>query len=147
MSTTSSSQAETKVLQLAPYVFYYGRCEEALEFYKNVLGGSYELMRVGDSPMADQFPAEFRNKVMHSSFTADGITFMASDGREIKTIDPEAGNISLALSSTDKAQGERVFKALSEGGKVKMPLSDAFWGGRFGMFDDRFGIEWMVTTP
>lgn len=147
MSTTPTSQAETKTLQLAPYIFFYGRTEEALEFYKSVLGGSYELMRVGDSPMADQMPPDFRNKVMHSSFTAPGITFMASDGREIKAIDPEAGNISLSLSAPDRAQGERVFKALSEGGKVKMPLSDAFWGGQFGMFDDRFGIEWMVTAP
>lgn len=143
MSTTS----ETKVLQLAPYIFFYGRCEEALAFYKDALGGTYEIMRTKDTPMADQFPAEMGDKVMHASFTAPGITFMASDGRETKAIDPEAGNISLALSATDRAAGQKAFNALSAGGKVKMPLSDAFWGGQFGMFDDRFGIEWMVTTP
>ncbi|HTJ25335.1 MAG TPA: VOC family protein [Candidatus Limnocylindria bacterium] len=143
MSTTS----ETKVLQLAPYIFFYGRCEEALAFYKGALGGTYELMRTKESPMADQFPAEMQEKVMHASFTAPGLTFMASDGREIKAIDSEAGNISLALSATDRAAGEKAFNALSAGGKVKMPLKDAFWGGQFGMFDDRFGIEWMVTTP
>lgn len=147
MTTASNTSAETKVAQLAPYIFFYGRCEEALEFYKSVFGGTYELMRVGDSPMAAEMPPEFSNKIMHASFTAPGISFMAADGREIKTIDPEAGNISLALSATDAAQGDRLFNALSQGGKVKMPLSDAFWGGRFGMFDDRFGIEWMVTAP
>jgi PhnB protein len=143
MSTTS----ETKTLQLAPYIFYYGRCEEALKFYKDVLGGTYEIMRVKDSPMAEQSPPEMRDKVMHATFTAPGLTFMASDGREIKAIDSEAGNISLALSAPDRAAGERVFNALCAGGTLKMPLGDAFWGGRFGMFDDRFGIEWMVTTP
>jgi PhnB protein len=145
--TTTDTKANAAVAQLAPYIFFYGRCEEALEFYKKVLGGSYELQRNSESPMADQVSADFRNKVMHASFNAPGISFMASDGREAKTIDPEAGNISLALSATDRAEGERIFKALSDGGNVKMPLEDAFWGGKFGMFDDRFGIEWMFTTP
>lgn len=146
MTTSASAQTQTKV-QLAPYIFFYGRCEEALDFYKNVFGGSYEAMRMGDSPMADQIPPEARNKIMHASFTAPGLTFMASDGDLTKAIDSEAGNISLALSYTDAAEGERVFKALSAGGKVKQPLDAAFWGGKFGNFDDRFGIEWMITTP
>jgi PhnB protein len=147
MTATDKATAGANVMQLEPYIFFYGRCEEALEFYKKALGGTYELMRNADSPMADQVSADFRNKVMHSSFKANGIAFMASDGREAKPIDPEAGNISLALAATDRAEGERVFNALSEGGTVTMPLGDAFWGGRFGMFTDRFGIEWMVTSP
>jgi PhnB protein len=134
-------------MQLQPYIFFYGRCEEALEFYKKTLGGTYELMRVADAPMADQMPAEQRNKVMHASFTAGGINFLAADGRETKVIDPDAGNISLSLAATDAAEGDRIFGALSAGGKVTMALEGAFWGGRFGMFVDRFGIEWMVTTP
>ncbi len=134
-------------MQLQPYIFFYGRCEEALEFYKKTLGGTYELMRVRDTPMADQTPAEQRNSVMHASFTAEGINFLAADGRDIKAIDPDAGNISLSLTATDAAEGDRVFRALSDGGKVTMPLDAAFWGGRFGMFVDRFGIEWMMTAP
>jgi len=145
MATTTNAPVE--LMQLQPYIFFYGRCEEALDFYKNVLGGTYEAMHVKDSPMADQMPADFRDKVMHASFTAPGIAFMASDGREAKTIDPDAGNISIALSVTDGAEGERILKALSEGGTVTMPLDKAFWGGRFAMFVDRFGIEWMMTTP
>jgi PhnB protein len=143
MSTTS----ETKTLTLAPYIFFYGRCEEALAFYKSVLGGTYEIVRVKDTPMASQMPPQAADKVMHASFSAPGIAFFASDGREIKTIDPDAGNISLALTAPDRASGERVFNALAAGGNAKMPLTDAFWGGRFGMLDDRFGNEWMITTP
>jgi PhnB protein len=134
-------------MQLQPYIFFYGRCEEALEFYKKTFGGTYELMRVKDTPMAAQMPPEQRDKVMHASFTANGITFLAADGRETKVIDPDAGNISLSLAATDAAEGDRVFGALTDGGKVTMPLEEAFWGGRFGMLVDRFGIEWMVTAP
>ena len=133
--------------QLQPYIFFYGRCEEALEFYKSVFGGTYEMMRVSDSPMADQMPPEAAKSVMHASFTADGVSFFASDGREVKTVDPDAGNISLALHYDDGAEGERIFSALAAGGKVTMPIEKAFWGGRFGMITDRFGSEWMMTLP
>jgi PhnB protein len=147
MSTTAHTSSDIKVMQLAPYIFFYGRCEEALAFYKSALGGTYELQRNSESSMGDQVSADFRDKVMHATFTAEGIEFMASDGREAKPIDPEAGNISLALTAHDRATGERVFKALSAGGNVKMPLDDAPWGGKIGVFDDRFGIEWMLTSP
>ncbi|MGH7728760.1 MAG: VOC family protein [Vulcanimicrobiaceae bacterium] len=145
MSTTAESGA--KVMELAPYLFFYGRCEEALAFYKTVLGGSYEVQRNTALPAEYEVPAEWRNKVMHATFTAPGLTFMAADGREAKSVDPEAGNISLSLSTPDRAAGERLFAALSDGGKVTMPLDDAFWGGRFAIVQDRFGIEWMLSTP
>jgi PhnB protein len=134
-------------MELQPYIFFYGRCEEALEFYKKVLGGSYDMQRVGDSSMASQMAPDAGKRVMHASFTAPGISFMASDGRDTKAIDPEAGNISLSLGASDEAEGARVFKALSDGGNVKMPFDDAPWGeGKFGVFDDRFGVEWMITS-
>lgn len=132
-------------LQLQPYIFFYGRCEEALQLYKKIFGGTYEMMRVKDTPMADRMPAEARDKVMHASFKSPSISFLASDGRESKAIDPDAGNISLALSTTNAAEAERIFKALSDGGKVTMPLDDAFWGGKFGTVNDRFGNEWLIT--
>lgn len=134
-------------MELSPYIFFYGRCEEALEFYKKALGGSYELMRNADSPMASEMPAGSGNKIMHATFTGGGITFMCSDGREEKAIDPDAGNIALSLGFTDAAEGEKIFNALSDGGKVSMPLGPAFWGGKFGDFVDRFGIEWMIVMP
>ena len=132
---------------LVPYLFLYGRCEEALEFYKSVFGGSYEMMRVGDSPVASEMPPGSEKRVMHASFTAGEIAFMASDGRDVKPVDPDAGNISLALAFDDGARGERIFDALAAGGTIGMPIDKAFWGGRFGMVTDKFGSEWMLTLP
>ena len=132
---------------LQPYIFFYGRCEEALEFYKSVFGGSYELMRVSETPVASHMPPDSGNRVMHASFTADDIAFMASDGQDVKPVDTDSGNVSLALGLEDAARGERIFAALSAGGKVGMPIDTAFWGGRFGMVTDKFGTEWMMTLP
>jgi PhnB protein len=132
-------------MQLEPYIFYYGRCEEALEFYKSAIGGTYDVNRFEGSPMADQVPANLRNKIMHATFKGDGFSFMASDGDLSKTIDPEAGNITLSLGIDDAAAAQRAFNALADGGSVKMPFADAFWGGKFGVLVDRFGVEWMVT--
>ena len=109
-----TTSAATKQLELAPYIFFYGRCEEALEFYKQALNGSYDLMRVADSPMADDVPAEARNNVMHATFNGPGFSFMASDGQGARAIDPDAGNITLSLATSDAAEGDRVFKALAE---------------------------------
>lgn len=133
-------------MQLEPYIFYYGRCEEALEFYKTAIGGTYELNRFEGSPMAEQLAPDLRSKVMHATFKGEGFSFMASDGDLSKKVDPEAGNITLSLGVADAAQAQRVFNALAEGGTVKMPFSDAFWGGKFGVLVDRFGTEWMVTS-
>jgi PhnB protein len=144
MSTTETA---TTTLTLQPYIFLYGRCEEALEYYKRVFGGNYEAMRVKDSPMKDDPQMGDGDRIMHASFSAPGVSFFCSDGQADKTIDPEEGNVALALSIAEKATGERVVAALSEGGTVKMPLSEAFWGGRFADVVDRFGNEWMITTP
>jgi PhnB protein len=130
---------------LVPYIFIYGRCEEALEFYKSVFGGSYEAMRVKDTPVAAEMPPGAANSIMHASFTSDGIKFFASDGQGPKPIDPDAGNISLAIAAGDAAEGERYVNALGEGGKITMPYSDAFWGGKYGQVVDKFGNEWMIT--
>jgi PhnB protein len=133
--------------QLVPYVFLYGRCEEALNFYKSVFGGSYELVRVGETPMASEMPPGSGNRVMHASFTSDEIMFQASDGGDVKPVDPDAGNVSFSLTLDDAARGERIFNALASGGKVGMPIDAAFWGGRFGIVTDKFGTEWMVVLP
>ena len=134
-------------MKLEPYIFFYGRCEEALGFYKGVLGGNFELTRIGDTPMSGHAPPADHNRVMHATFTAPGLTFMASDGRETKTVDPDEGNVSLCIATDDAAEAERVFTALSTGGKVVMPYADAFWGGRFGALQDKFGVEWFVQGP
>lgn len=151
MSTTAATTGTTgTALTFQPYIFFYGRCKEALDFYKDVFGGTYEAMTVGDSPFKDDPKMggeNNRNRIMHASFTSPGVNFLCSDGQDNKTIDPDEGNISIALSTTDKTQGERIVKRLSEGGTVKMPLAEAFWGGRFANVIDRFGNDWMITTP
>ena len=133
--------------ELKPYLFLYGRCAEALEFYKGVFGGDYEAMNVGGSPAQAMMPPGTENDVMHASFTSDVASFFCSDGMERKTIDPDEGNISLALNVEDGARGEKIFEALAEGGTVKRAIEEAFWGGRFGNVVDKFGNDWMMTLP
>jgi PhnB protein len=132
-----------------PYIYFYGRCEEALQFYKSAFGGDYEMMRVSDAPEHVQahMPPGRGNAVMHASFTAEGISLFGSDGMQQKAIDPDAGNIAIAVNFDDPARGERVFAALSDGGHVNMPIGNAFWGGRFGNVVDKFGTEWVMTLP
>jgi PhnB protein len=134
-------------MQLEPFLFFYGRCEEALEFYKKVFGGSYDLFRYEGSPMADHVPPDFRNKVMRATFHSLGFEFMAGDGQPGKTLDPDAGNISLsiALSTGQEAEGQRIFDALGEGGTIGIPIGDVHWGGKFGMVTDKFATEWMIS--
>jgi uncharacterized protein len=121
-------------MDLAPFVFFNGRCEEALEFYKKALGGTYEIqMKDGD-------------RVQYAKFTAPGISFEAADGSSSTPVNPNEGNITLSLNVPDAAQAEDIFRALSEGGSVDHAFGDAQWGGKFGALKDRFGNEWFVTS-
>ena len=119
---------------LAPFVFFNGRCQEALEFYKKALGGSYEIhMKDGD-------------KVQYAKFTAPGINFEAADGSSSSPVNPNEGNISLSLDVPDAIQAEEIFRALSDGGSVDHEFGDVEWGGKFGGLKDRFGNEWFVSS-
>jgi len=133
-------------MELKPYIFFNGRCAEALEFYKGIFGGSYEAMRNADAPdqVKQMMPDADPNRIMHASFSADGFGFYASDGRQSNPIDPDAGNVSICLDA-NAADAERVCNALAEGGKVVMPLEDAFWGGKFANVIDKFGTDWFIT--
>jgi PhnB protein len=133
--------------EFKPYIFFYGRCAEALEFYQTVFGGTSQIMRVSDTPMASEMPPAAQNAVMHASFTSDDAAFLASDGQQTKAVDPDAGNIALSLQFDDASRGERVFEALSQGGNVSSPIGPAFWGGRFGNVVDKFGTEWAIVLP
>lgn len=122
-----------------------GRCEEALAFYKSIFGGTYELSRFSERG-DDSIPEHWREKIMHSSFESGAIRFMASDGMPGSVRAVDESNVSLSLSNTDVAEGQRIFDALAQGGTVTMPFQDTFWGARFGMLVDRFGINWMVNS-
>ena len=132
-------------MQVQPYLFFDGRCEEALEFYKKALGAEVEmLMRFKESPEPEACPAGAGEKVMHSSFKIGDTTVMASDGH--CTGKPAFQGFALSVNARDGAHAERLFAALSEGGQVQMPLAKTFFSPSFGMVADRFGVSWMVIV-
>jgi len=135
-------------MQIQPYLFFDGRCEEAIEFYRKALGAELQmLMRFKDSPEPPsagmQAPGS-ENKVMHATFRVGETTVMASDGRN--TGHPTFQGFSLSLDALDAAEGERLFKALADGGQIQMPLTKTFFSPLFGMVADRFGVSWMIIV-
>ena len=136
-----------KTTLVQPYIFFGGRCEEALEFYRIALGAQVDfLMRYKESPEPlppGRLPAGFENKVMHTTFRIGGSTLMASDGCEAGS---SFAGFTLSLAVPTEAEADRAFAALAEGGKVTMPLTKTFWAPRFGMLTDRFGMGWMVSV-
>ena len=130
---------------IEPYLFFSGRCEEALSFYRDAIGAEIAfLMRFKESPEAPppgMVPEGYGEKVMHSTFRVGSATIMASDG-----CDPTAGfaGFALALNLNSTEAVDQAFHALAEGGQITMPLGQTFWSPRFGMLTDRFGIGWMV---
>jgi PhnB protein len=135
-------------MQVEPYLFFEGRCEEALEFYKKALKAEVTMLlrfkEAPDPPPPGMLPPGSENKIMHASFTVAGATVMASDGR--CSGQPSFKGISLSLTLQSEAEADRIFAALAEGGKVDMPLGKTFWSPRFGMVTDRFGVSWMINV-
>jgi len=142
-----STANDVRVIE--PYLFYNGRCEEALDFYKKALGAEVQMvMRYKESPEPPppgMVPPGFENKIMHASFRVGKTTVMASDGCSADK--PQFEGFSLSVSVATEAEADRVFNALASGGQVKMPLGKTFWSPRFGMLEDKFGIGWMVSVP
>jgi len=135
-------------MRVETYLFFDGRCEEAIEFYKKTLGAETTmLMRFKDSPEPLQpgmIPPGSENKIMHVSFRIGDTMVMASDGR--CTGQANFQGFSLSLTVANEAEADRKFAALAEGGQVQMPMAKTFWSPRFGMVTDRFGIGWMVSV-
>ena len=135
-------------MKVEPYLFFDGRCDEALEFYKSALGAEVTmLMRFKDSPEPPKpgmVPPGSENKVMHATFRVGDSVVMASDGSCQGK--PSFQGFSLSLSARDAAEADRLFAALANGGQVHMPLSKTFFSPRFGMVADRFGVLWMVIV-
>jgi len=131
-----------------PYLFFDGRCEEAVEFYKRTLGAKVGMMmRMKDSPEPPDpamCPPGSENKIMHTSFRIGDTEVMASDGHCAGK--PTFQGFSLSLTVKDEAEAQRVFKALGDGGQVQMPLTKTFFSSGFGMLADRFGVGWMVMV-
>ena len=134
-------------MAIQPYLFFNGRCEEAIEFYKKALGAKLQfMMRFNEAPdpmPEGMLPPGFENKVMHSELLIGDAVVMASDGTSSEQA-PFRG-VELALTAGSKQEAARWFNALSDGGEVKMPLGKSFFAESFGMLSDRFGVPWMVV--
>jgi PhnB protein len=134
-----------QVQHAQPYLFFDGRCEEALDFYREALGAEVTmLMRFRESPEPTQAPPGSAEKIMHAAFRVGETTVMASDGHCAGQ--PRFEGFSLSLTVPDEATAERVFGALADGGQIRMPLAKTFFSPRFGMVADRFGVGWMVIV-
>lgn len=130
-----------------PYLFFDGKCEEALQFYTRALGAQVNMqMRYKDSPEAPPpgcGPVD-SNKIMHAQFQIGDTVIMASDGRA--TGNPKFEGFSLSITKQTVGEVERAFNALADGGRVEMPLAKTFFSERFGMVVDRYGVFWMVLV-
>jgi PhnB protein len=131
-----------------PYLFFDGRCEEALAFYQRALGAELTMMmrfkEAPDSPPPGMVPAGSENKIMHAALRIGDTTVMASDGRCLGK--PNFEGFALSITAANEAQADRTFAALADGGQVQMPLGKTFFSPRFGMVTDRFGVSWMVLV-
>ncbi|MFC4818560.1 MULTISPECIES: VOC family protein [unclassified Flavobacterium] len=132
------------------YLTFNGNTEEAFNFYKSVFGGEFSFIgRFKDMPADDNCPPpteEEANKIMHVSLPISKETvLMASDSTEGSGTVTFGNNFSVSINTENKDEADRLFNGLSAGGKIIMPLADTFWGAYFGMFVDKFGINWMVN--
>jgi PhnB protein len=134
-------------MQIQPYLFFDGRCEEAIAFYRRTLGAEVEMMmRFKDSPQPPPgaSPAN-ADKVMHASLRIGDSTVLASDGH--CSGQPSFQGFALSLTANDAGEAERMFGALADGGEVRQPLTKTFFSPSFGMLADRFGVAWMIYVP
>ncbi len=131
-------------MQFYPYLNFDGDCQAAFRFYEGVLGGKIEAMTThGDSPIADQVPPSWHDRVLHARLVVGDAVLMASDSPPEHYEKP--GGIYVSLNVEDPAAADRIFYALAENGSVTMPIEKTFWAERFGMLVDRFGIPWMIN--
>lgn len=130
-------------LAIQPYLFFDGRCEEAIEFYRKAIGAEVTaLIRFKDSPNPEMAPPGAPDKVMHASLRVGEATVLASDGRCEGR--PNFQGFALSLTVSNEAEAERLFASLGNGGQIQMPLTKTFFSPRFGMVADRFGVSWMI---
>ena len=132
-------------MHVQSYLNFDGRCEEALEFYKQAVGAKVDMMmRCKEAPEPTQITPGFEDKILHSSFRIGDTVVLASDGRAEGK--PVFHGFSLALQVPTEAEARRLFEALTDGGKVQMPLTRTFFSPAFGMVADRFGVNWMLMV-
>ncbi len=130
-------------MKLNPYITFGGTCEEAMNFYKDCLGGEFESLNYfKDGPAEMGAPAHLSDKIMHMALRFGNNVLMAADSMGET---PNAGNIALSMNTGAGHELDDVFNKLSAGGQIIMPLEDTFWGARFGMFMDKYGVKWLFN--
>jgi len=131
-------------MQMNPYLSFKGECEAAFRFYERCLGAQPgAIFRYAGTPLADQVPADWQDKVMHGSLTIGGQVLMGGDVAPDRYEEPKGFSLSLHIKSTTDA--ERIFHQLANGGRIVVPFEKTFWAARFGMLVDRFGIPWLIN--
>jgi PhnB protein len=131
-------------MELVPYLFFDGNCEEAFRTYERVLGGKIEAMLPHEgTPAAEGVPPEWRKKILHAELRVGDAKLYASDAPPAHSA-PRSG-FRVSINVTSVADAERIFKELASGGEITMPLEQTFFAQRFAMLTDRFGTEWMVN--
>jgi PhnB protein len=131
-------------MQLCPHLNFSGQCEAAFKFYEQCLGGKVvTMLPYAVTPLADQMPSQWHNKIIHATLMVGDKTLMGCDVPPERYAEPKG--ISITLGIKDPTEAERIFNALAGNGKVSMPLQQTFWAARFGMLVDQFGIPWMIN--
>jgi PhnB protein len=132
-----------------PYINFDGNCEEAFKFYKSVFGGEFtDLNRYNEMPNASELSAAEANRIMHVALPIGGDTvLMGSDSPPGMGEASIGSNIQISIQTTNDAETDRLYNGLSANGQITMPLDKTFWGARFGMWVDKFGIQWMINQP
>ncbi len=132
-----------------PYLNFDGNCEQAFNFYKSVFGGEFtELNRFSEMPDTSTFSPADAQRIMHITLPIGGDTvLMGSDNPPGISGAANGSNIHISIQTTDDAETDKLYHGLSAGGQITMPLTQTFWGARFGMWTDKFGIHWMINQP
>jgi len=134
-------------MKLNPYIVFKGNCEEAINFYKEVLNGEItQFMRFKEAPekCAFEVSESDKNLVMHSTLVFNDCTLLASDSIDENTV--KGSDFSLSINADDNEKASTIFKNLSKEGAIIRPFTEAFWGGKFGMLVDKFNIHWMISS-
>ena len=131
--------------QINAYLSFNGNCREAMSFYQECLGGELYIQTIGESPIAEQFPVEARDRVMHANLKKGSLVLLAADHMNPKNDIIKGNSVNLCLNCSTEDEIQTVFSKLSADGKIIHPLENTFWGATFGIVTDKFGMDWMLN--
>jgi PhnB protein len=131
-------------MKISAYLTFNGNCREAMDFYKDSIGGELTLQTIGDSPLADKMPGQMKEYILHATLIKDGLVLMGSDMVGEKGLN-KGNNVSMALDCDNEADTRNYYEKLSAGGIATHPLETSFWGALFGDLEDRYGNHWLLN--